>query len=134
MIFNDMEITANIFIETNNEIENDFLNKYFNGENIDKIINENIDSTKEYKYNTFISNSKISNEKIIEFIKDMIQYHNYEINIDSDDSYIYDNYIYHTENSFITHKFVPANKTCVTGTDNLLNILFHTQEEKINLE
>lgn len=133
MKFNDKTITANILINVNSEIESDFLNKYFFNENIERGNNEELNMDNEYKYYIYVNKSNITNEKINEFIKELTKYKNYNITIDSDDFNIYDNYIYNTDNNFITYKYVAEEFCGKSGQEILLGILFHTKEEKIEL-
>lgn len=133
MKFNGKEITANIMINTNTQLNQDFLNKYFLNEEIETCKSEEIDINPTYEFNFFISKSSISDEKIKELVKELAEYENYEIIIDSDDINFYDNYIYDNKNNFITYKYVSEDFCGKSNQELLLGILFHTKEEKIEL-
>ena len=135
MIFQDKEITANIFINSDKEIDKNILDKYFLNEDIETGRHEedemNIDD--EYDYYALICKSKISDEKIQEFIKELAKNNNYTIHVDSNDEYIYNNYSYKLNDDFITYQYVPEEFCGKSGVENLIGIIYHIKEEKIEL-
>jgi HD superfamily phosphohydrolase len=135
MIFQDKEITANIFINSDKEIDKNILDKYFLNEDIETGRHEedeiNIDD--EYDYYALICKSKISDEKIQEFIKELAKNNNYTIHVDSNDEYIYNNYSYKLNNDFITYQYVPEEFCGKSGVENLIGSIYHIKEEKIEL-
>lgn len=136
MIFQNKEITANIFINSDKEIDKNILDKYFLNEEVEtgKHTEDEIDMEDNFDCYALICKSKISDEKIKEFIKELAKNNNYDVHIESDDEYIYNNYNYKLNDNFITYQYVPEEFCGKTGVENLLGIIYHIKEEKINLE
>lgn len=131
MDFYNDNVKVNICVEMNNQIQENFIKKYFPCEKIEYFCNELYDG----KCGAFISNTKISREDFYKFMKDLTnQKEDFEVQIDSDEKYVYEVFSFVSNNDFIIRRFLPEKYYGDNGRNHLIGIVFHNKEEKIALE
>lgn len=127
MEFDGKEIKMIVAIFSKEQYDVNFLKQFF--------IDNKIEIEKDEDDNVWIAGvfgTKISrktfNQLLFELTK---QNQSFELNLESDDEYIYEQYIYNIGDDFITKNFVKDKSN--NGIEHLMNMLFNEQKETIKI-
>ena len=130
MKINGKEIKVNVFCVSDNKYNEDFLRKYFIGEEIEFEKSEDTENKECF----CILNTNIDNDDFLKFVKGLTEFNfDFEIMIDSDEAYVYEVYIYTNGDSFVVKKFVENNGK-ESSQEHLKKIIFDEKQETIYLK
>lgn len=127
MEFDGKEIKMIIAIFSKEQYDVHFLKQFFTD---DKIEIEKDEDDNVWVVGVF--GTKISRETFNKLLFELTkQNQSFELNLESDDEYIYEQYIYNIGDDFITKNFVKEKSN--NGKEHLMNILFNEQKETIKI-
>lgn len=130
MKINGKEIKVNVFCVSDNKYNEDFLRKYFVGEEIEFEKSEDTENKECF----CVLNTNIDNDNFLKFVKGLAEFNfDFEIMIDSDESYVYEVYVFEKDKDCVVKKYVENNGE-ETPQEHLKKIIFDEKQETIYLK